>query len=217
MGDSGRPFCYYLPVLLFSHIYMNATKFFSSLFIFTLLAACGTTVSTETEMEDEATSSEAMENMEDTEATESSLTFVGGSSLVDHDGGFSSFTVELTGSEDPTEATLTATIDLGSVYTDSERLTGHLQQEEFFDVENYPEATFTSTSIVTDGENTYDITGNLTIKDITKEIIMDDVTITDDMIKASFDIPRKEFNVGNDSYGDKLLDELVPVEAVVAL
>ena len=60
-----------------------------------------------------------------------------------------------------------ATID-----TRNERRDGHLKSAEFFDVEKFPTITFKSTKVVATG-NTMKITGDLTIKGITKSIVLD--------------------------------------------
>lgn len=171
-------------------------------------------------MVDGGNSSAMMDDTEQSEdATmegESSLTFIGGSSIIDHPGGFADFTVDVGSSADLINSVVTATAEVDSIYTDSERLTGHLMTEEFFDAENYPTITFTSTEITADGADGYDIIGDLTIKGMTKSIIMH-ATLDGDLLTAEFDLPRKEFGIGNDSYGDKLLDEFVPVKAEVYL
>lgn len=146
---------------------------------------------------------------------ESSLTFVGGSSIIDHPGGFADFTVEVGDSSNLAGSTLEAVVNVESIYSDSNGLTGHLKREDFFDTANYPTATFTSTSITGD-DSGYDIVGDLTIKGITKSIVMN-ATMEGNVLTAEFDLPRKEFGIGNDSYGDKLLDEFVPVQATVYL
>lgn len=58
-----------------------------------------------------------------------------------HDGGFADFagTVYLAGTD---LAGVELTIDAASIWSDSDRLTGHLQSPDFFEVETYPEATF---------------------------------------------------------------------------
>lgn len=51
------------------------------------------------------------------------------------------------------------------------QLEAHLKRDDFFGVETYPTGSFTITSVIpTDGENLYTVTGNLTLKDITKEV-----------------------------------------------
>ncbi len=148
---------------------------------------------------------------------QSSITFVGKSSIVDHPGRFERFTATLTPDAttpaDLSKASFKATIDLTSVKTDSEGLDGHMQKEDFFDTAKFPEASFVSTSIVAepeDGANHYDIIGDLAIKGVTKSVTAE-ALITDEGLTATFEIPRKEYGVAKDSYKDKLLDDMVPV------
>ena len=49
---------------------------------------------------------------------------------------------------------------------------GHLRSADFFDVETYPEITFVSTDVTRDGDD-WAITGDLTIKGVTKPITLD--------------------------------------------
>ena len=55
--------------------------------------------------------------------------------------------------------------------TGNERRDGHLQGPEFFDTEQYPEAAFSSTSVVPLGE-AYRLNGDLTIKGVTKPLLL---------------------------------------------
>lgn len=59
------------------------------------------------------------------------------------------------------------TIDASSVKTDSSGVDGHLQRDDFFDVENYPEITMASKEFNYD---TNEITGDLTFRGVTKEV-----------------------------------------------
>ncbi len=146
------------------------------------------------------------------------IAFQGRSNLINHEGTFNTFTVSITPAADNPQnfarASVDAVIDVTSVETDAAGLTNHLQQADFFDVATYPLATFRSTSIMSTGGNTYQITGDLTIKDTTLPATFDAV-LTDEMLRATYDLPRQEFGIGNDSYGDKLLEPLVPVEVQV--
>ena len=49
----------------------------------------------------------------------------------------------------------------------------HLRSSDFFDAEKFPQATFKSTAVESAGEGKLKITGNLTIKDITKPVVLD--------------------------------------------
>ncbi|HYG63529.1 MAG TPA: YceI family protein [Thermoanaerobaculia bacterium] len=48
----------------------------------------------------------------------------------------------------------------------------HLRAPDFFDVEKYPEITFRSTKIKKTGKDTYDVTGNFTMRGVTKQITL---------------------------------------------
>jgi polyisoprenoid-binding protein YceI len=145
----------------------------------------------------------------------SSISFVGKSSIVDHPGTFTEYTTEVTLDEtEPAnleKASVTAELSVASVKTDSDGLDGHLQKEEFFDAENYPTVTFTSTSIEKKEGNTYAITGDLSMKGITKSVTID-AEITDEGLTAVYELPRADFGIGKDTYGQKLLDANVPVD-----
>jgi polyisoprenoid-binding protein YceI len=170
------------------------------------LAACQTTSLTPEEQAAPQVSDTAFTGTRTTVDTKASvLSFVGESSVVNHEGKFNAFTVTLIPNAqtpaDFTQATLNVSVDLTSVETDSKGLDGHLQKEDFFDTAAYPTATFTSTSIVS---------GDLTVKGATKSAMME-ASVTDDALLGALAFPRKDFGVGNDSYGDKLLKETVPV------
>jgi polyisoprenoid-binding protein YceI len=70
------------------------------------------------------------------------------------------------------KSTVTATINVAALTTDSEGRDKHIKGPDFFDVAKFPNATFKSKSWKKTGENTFDITGDLTIKDITKEVVL---------------------------------------------
>ena len=74
--------------------------------------------------------------------------------------------------EHPEKSSAEATIDVASVSTGQPKRDTHLQQPEFFDAAKFPKITFKSKSWKKTGENTFDIVGDLTIKDVTKEVIV---------------------------------------------
>ncbi|EUJ23797.1 hypothetical protein PGRAN_06804 [Listeria grandensis FSL F6-0971] len=75
--------------------------------------------------------------------------------------------------EDLTTASLNFTVDAASIDTHQEARDGHLKSPDFFDVENHPSITFKSTKIEAGGGNEYKVTGDLTIRAITKTITLD--------------------------------------------
>jgi polyisoprenoid-binding protein YceI len=80
--------------------------------------------------------------------------------------------LELNDPNDPTTGGGSVTIQSASLTTGSEMRDGHLKGPDFLEVEKYPEIVFTLKSIAPDGDN-FKVTGDLTIKDVTKEITLD--------------------------------------------
>jgi polyisoprenoid-binding protein YceI len=75
--------------------------------------------------------------------------------------------------EDPTKTHVELTIKADSIDTRNADRDGHLRSNDFFDMATYPEITFRSTSVRSlDGER-YEVTGDLTIKGVTKSIVVD--------------------------------------------
>jgi polyisoprenoid-binding protein YceI len=65
-----------------------------------------------------------------------------------------------------------ATIQIASVSTGQPKRDTHLQQPEFFDAAKFPTMAFKSTAWKKTGENTFDVTGDLTIKGKTKPVVL---------------------------------------------
>ena len=70
------------------------------------------------------------------------------------------------------DSTVTAAIDATSISTGNDQRDEHIRSADFFEVEKYPEWTFTSTGIVAKGED-FVVTGDLTIKGVTKPVELD--------------------------------------------
>jgi len=60
------------------------------------------------------------------------------------------------------------TIDVNTIDTKNEDRDNHLRSDDFFDVENHPKITFTSTDIKSTANDQYDVTGELTVRGNTK-------------------------------------------------
>ncbi len=75
--------------------------------------------------------------------------------------------------EDPTRSRLQLTIKAASIDTRSADRDAHLRGNDFFDMERYPEITFSSTAVEQVDSETYRVTGDLTVKGITKPITID--------------------------------------------
>ena len=78
--------------------------------------------------------------------------------------------------EHPEQSRVDVTIDVGSLTTGAEARDQHLRSADFFDVAQYPTATFHSTKVERRGEDHLKVTGDLTIRGTTKPVTLD-VTI----------------------------------------
>jgi polyisoprenoid-binding protein YceI len=72
---------------------------------------------------------------------------------------------------DITKSTVNATIGVDTVDTGVDARNNHLKSDAFFDVANFPTATFVSTSVAKDG-NTLKINGNLTLHGVAKPVVL---------------------------------------------
>jgi polyisoprenoid-binding protein YceI len=101
-------------------------------------------------------------------------------------------------------ATIEIEINAASVDTRSADRDGHLQSADFFDVATFPKITFKSTSVKDSGSENLSVTGDLTIKDVTKPITIEfeyTGSATDPFGNARFgfegasEINRKDFGL----------------------
>jgi polyisoprenoid-binding protein YceI len=72
--------------------------------------------------------------------------------------------------EDPLQSTVEVRIATASVDTGTPDRDGHLKSADFFDVETYPEITFRSTGISDVEGDTFTLSGDLTVKDVTRPV-----------------------------------------------
>ena len=85
-------------------------------------------------------------------------------------GSFNDFDASFTyDAENMGSFSLTATIQVASIDTNNDRRDNHLRSADFFDVENHPTMTFTSTSLMM-GEDGVVVVGDLTIRGVTQQI-----------------------------------------------
>ena len=75
--------------------------------------------------------------------------------------------------ENPSNSRLSLTIQAASIDTRNADRDGHLKSNDFFDMENHPEITFTSTAVELLDDENYRVTGDLTIKGVTKPVSVD--------------------------------------------
>jgi polyisoprenoid-binding protein YceI len=88
-------------------------------------------------------------------------------------GSFTQFSGTITVDRDNLEnSSVDATIDVGSVNTFNDHRDADLKSPSYFDAMKFGSITFKSTSWKKTGDNMFDVTGNLTIKGTTKEVVL---------------------------------------------
>lgn len=154
---------------------------------------------------------------------ESTIGFTGSKVTGSHDGGFKSFEGsflldggQLVGQDNE------IVIQMNSLWSDSDRLTGHLIGADFFEVETYPEASFKATDATKDpGQATYTLTGDFTLHGVTKKIMFP-AAITQEgdnvRLKSEFVINRMDYGIvypgrANDLIRDEVVIRLDMVAA----
>ncbi len=125
------------------------------------------------------------------------------------DGNFDEFEISATADDTFMNPSFDVSINTASVDTDNERRDGHLKSADFFDVETYPTMTFKTTSVEKTGDNTFNMTGDLTIHGVTKSVTLEgkvNGVITDQRsqklkagLKITGTINRIDFGVGEES------------------
>jgi polyisoprenoid-binding protein YceI len=75
--------------------------------------------------------------------------------------------------EDPTKSTADVTFQIASISTGQKQRDEHLRTNDFFDAPTYATGRFVSTSVKKVDDETYELTGDLTIKDVTKPVTID--------------------------------------------
>jgi polyisoprenoid-binding protein YceI len=71
---------------------------------------------------------------------------------------------------DPTKSAAIVTFEIASISTGQSQRDEHLRTNDFFDAPTYPQGRFVSTSIVKKSDDEYEMTGDLTLKDVTKPV-----------------------------------------------
>ncbi|WP_336147310.1 YceI family protein [Acinetobacter soli] len=116
----------------------------------------------------------------------------------------------------PANSSVDVTIPVNSVNTNVPALDKEFQQEGWFNAAKYPNITFKSTKVETKDKKHFKITGNLTVKGITKPVVLDAVLnkqgehpmakVPAIGFNATTSFNRSEFGIGNyvPNVGDKI-------------
>lgn len=142
----------------------------------------------------------------------SSIGFIGAKMTGDHKGGFDKFEGSAT-VEGGKLTAISITIEMDSMTSDAEDLTGHLKSPDFFDVPNNPKASFTSLSITEKpGDNgaTHEVAGNLEMKGKANKVTFPaTIEVSDAGVhgKAEFSINRKDWGIEYAGKPDDLIKD----------
>jgi len=89
-------------------------------------------------------------------------------------GHFSKFDASIeSNKEDFSDSKISFEADVNSIDTKNEQRDGHLKSADFFDAEKYPKMTFVSKSVKKISDHELQVTGNLTLRGVTKEITLE--------------------------------------------
>ncbi|MGB5653558.1 MAG: YceI family protein, partial [Robiginitalea sp.] len=115
---------------------------------------------------------------------------------------------KLTGGEFTVDMTTLVATDLEG--ESRQKLEGHLKSDDFFSVASNPNATLVFTNVKSTGKNSYEVTGNLTVKNITKPVTFD-VSVYGSKATATMKVDRTQFEVkyGSGSFFDDLGDKTI--------
>ncbi len=72
--------------------------------------------------------------------------------------------------QNPSASSVEFTVQAGSIDTDNADRDNHLKSPDFFDAAKFPTLTFTSTKVAAKDADTLDVTGNMTIHGVTKQV-----------------------------------------------
>lgn len=150
----------------------------------------------------------------------SKIEWTAGKVTKDHQGGFKTFTGKVTFTPAGSVHAFETEIDTASVWSDNEKLTGHLKKPDFFDVAKHPKSSFRTTTLVKGEGNAYTVTGLLNLHGVEKEITFPaTIKTTGSEIEAAAEFTIKRFDFGIEYKGkanDLVRDEVLMKLTVVA-
>lgn len=112
------------------------------------------------------------------------------------EGSFTGFEAKIIFDEqNPTSSSIIGSVNAASINTGVTKRDQHLRSADYFHVDKYPKIKFESTRIQK-GDNGYTMSGNITIKDITKPITWN-FTFDGDTFKAKGMVKSKDFGLKN--------------------
>lgn len=146
----------------------------------------------------------------------STLGFVGRKVTGSEEGSFGEWSGEVRFGEDIPSSSIEVTIQMASVTTEDARLTTHLKSDDFFDVQQFPTARFSTSRIVaSEGEGgNHTVTGRLTLHGVSRAITFPaTIQLSDEGLTANaeFTIDRQDFQITYPGMPDDLIEDDVTI------
>ncbi len=150
--------------------------------------------------------------------------------ISDVTGNFRDWDIEVTSARDDfSDMKVKATIKVDGINTDNAKRDEHLKGDDFFNAEKYPEIRFNGYSVYKVDDKNFKITGDLTIRDVTKKVMFDAVnqgTVkspwgqTVSVWKATTKINRFDYNLKWDAKiesGGLVVGDMVTINITIEL
>lgn len=148
------------------------------------------------------------------DASKSSIDALGAKVTAQHPIKFGTFTGSV-GLAGEALAAVAFEVDVATLVSDDEKLTGHLKDKDFLDVATFPKATFTSTEVKAGSDQagfTHTVSGDLTIRGQTKRVTFPariQLSPTEVAASSEFVINRQDFGVTYPGRADDLVQDNV--------
>ncbi|HZJ20264.1 MAG TPA: YceI family protein [Pricia sp.] len=117
---------------------------------------------------------------------------------------------KLTGGEFTVDMSTLDSTDLADDLENKGKLEGHLNSEDFFYTEEHATSKLVFTKVKSTGKNSYEVTGDLTIKDITKPVVFD-VSVYGSKATATVKVDRTNYDIkyGSGNFFENLGDKTI--------
>jgi polyisoprenoid-binding protein YceI len=162
-----------------------------------------------------ATAAGAQEGKFVKDAAHSEINFVAESRLLDANGFFDKWDADITfNSADWSKSSVALTIDTKSINTRVAARDNHLRSKDFFAADSFPQITFVSKIINKVGDAKVNITGDLTIRGVTKQVTIPGTMVFWDeakqmgRMKGQFTIVRTDYGVSFNSAMNPIAEEI---------
>lgn len=106
------------------------------------------------------------------------------------------------------------TIDATSINTRNDRRDNHLKSKDFFDVATYPQITLVSKKITKTGDKSYNVTGDLTMRGVTKQVEIPLTMVFYENNRGRF---RARFTLNRKDYGINYNSAMNPIQDMVEI